>query len=182
MNSVANPPPITDLIEVNYHNLIGEEFIALRGFGFALSPVDLKLIDDWESRGVPSFIPLAVIGDVSDRVNLKGARRPRSLAYIKEEAEARFTELLEGHVGCGGCEKPYCSRRARGVTYNPDIHDRVCDTQPFCLCAIRLDPADERYAAHGCECSADALGLTCLDCDAVLKIFISETGEEVKAA
>jgi len=22
------------------------------------------------------------------------------------------------------------------IEYDPDIHDRVCDSQPFCLCAI----------------------------------------------
>jgi hypothetical protein len=98
--------------------MIGEEFVALRGFGFALSPADLKLIDDWEQRGVPVFIPLNVIGEIADRVNVNGARRPRSLAYIEEEVEARFAEILEGHVGCGGCNRPYCAgvwRRESGV-------------------------------------------------------------------
>lgn len=66
--------------------------------------------------------------------------------------------------------------------YDPDIHDRVCDSRPFCLCAIELDPKDERYATYGCECVNDPLGLSCVDCGAVLKLFVSETGEEVKAA
>lgn len=107
MSDVLNQE--SDQTATNYHALIGEEFVELRGFGFALSPADLRLIDDWEKRGVPLFIPLAVIDEISERVNVSGARRPHSLAYIQEEVEARFAELLEGHVGCGGCKRAYCA-------------------------------------------------------------------------
>jgi hypothetical protein len=111
MNSPITHHPSPDLHEANYHNLIAEEFIALRGFGFALSPAELELIVDWEKCGVPLHVPLAVIAEISERVNLSGARRPHKLAYIQEEVEARFAELRESHVGCGGCDRPYCSRR-----------------------------------------------------------------------
>lgn len=104
--NALQPEPSPDW--VNYHSTIGERFVELRGSGFALSPADLRLVDDWESRGVPLSIVVAVLDDISERVKRNTCQRPRSLAYIEEEVEARFAELLAGHVGCGGCERSFC--------------------------------------------------------------------------
>jgi hypothetical protein len=108
MNPPITHPALPDIYEQNYHTLIGEEFIKLRGFGFALSPHDMRLIDAWEAMGVPVFIPLTVMEEIGERRSAN-QQRPRKLAYIQEEVEARFAELIEGHVGCGGCGKPYCA-------------------------------------------------------------------------
>lgn len=100
--------------ESAYAQSIGDKFIEVRGYGFALSPFDLQLIDKWESRGVPLFIPMNVIADIEERFQVSGSRsqvRIRGLSYIEEEVEARFSELVAGHVGCGGCEKSYCAAR-----------------------------------------------------------------------
>ncbi len=92
-----------------YHQAIGEQFISVRGAGFALSPHDLVLIDKWFFDGVPLHIPMNVLSDVAERISRNGGEgRIRSLSYVQEEVEARFAELVERHVGCGGCEKPYC--------------------------------------------------------------------------
>lgn len=101
--------PSPDIYEQNYHDLIGEEFIRLRGAGFDLSSFDRELLRDWHERGVPLHVPMNVLADAADRIRRMGGPRVRSLSYVKEEVEARFAELVEGHVGCGGCEKSYCA-------------------------------------------------------------------------
>lgn len=102
----------SDISETIFAQQIGEEFIQLRGSGFALSAIDLELISKWYEAGVPLFIPLRVIADVKEYRELKRPTlRVRTLGYIQEEVEAQFAELVNSHVGCGGCERPYCARR-----------------------------------------------------------------------
>jgi hypothetical protein len=91
---------------------IGDEFIQLRASGFDLSALDLALISKWYEWGVPLAIPLRVIADVKEYRELKRPTlRVRTLSYVQEEVEAQFAELVEGHVGCGGCQQSYCANR-----------------------------------------------------------------------
>ncbi len=107
--------------EAEYAQLIGDRFLEIRGRGFSLSPFDMRLIVEWFEQGVPAFIPMNVMADIEDYMQRSGlkagtsrgtSRRIRGMAYIQEEVEARFSELLQGHVGCGGCEKAYCIGKA----------------------------------------------------------------------
>jgi len=104
-------PPATarvepDIFEQTYHGMIAEEFIELRGSSPILSPTDMQLIDNWHKLGIPVGLALRSIRQVM--TNRRG-RRIRSISYCREEVEASFAEMLEGHVGCGGCEQPYCA-------------------------------------------------------------------------
>lgn len=84
--------------EADYAAEIGETFIGVRGAGFSLSPHDIEQISGWFNAGVPLHIPVAVLGEVGERRRQQG-RRVRSLAYVKEEVEARFAEWKEMRVG-----------------------------------------------------------------------------------
>lgn len=95
-----------------YAQTVGDEFIRIRGAGLVLSPLDLDLITKWHELGVPLHIPLTAMAEVEGYRRQKPELRVRGLSYIREEVESSFAELLEGHVGCGGCEKPYCGARA----------------------------------------------------------------------
>jgi hypothetical protein len=98
-----------------YAETIGEEFIEVRGAGFDLSALDRELIAKWFGEGVPLHLPVNALAVVAERFRQAGRARVRSLAYIQEEVEAGFAELLEGHVGCGGCDRPYCAGREAQV-------------------------------------------------------------------
>ncbi len=92
----------------NYHETIADLFIRLRGRSLSLAPLDVQMIDDWHKRGIPLHL---VVNTIEDVVGNHRGKRIRSITYCADEVEARFAELLEGHVGCGGCEKSYCSGR-----------------------------------------------------------------------
>lgn len=97
----------------SYAQLIADEFIRIRGGGgLCLSSTDTQLIDDWYRAGIPVHLPLRALAQVEEWRAKKPAVKIRGLSYIREEVDASFAELLEGHVGCGGCEKSYCSKRA----------------------------------------------------------------------
>jgi hypothetical protein len=82
--------------ETEYAATVGEAFIDVRGAGFDLSPFDLEQITEWFRDGVPLQIPVAVLNEVTER---RRPSRVRSLAYVKEEVEARYAEWLRGRVG-----------------------------------------------------------------------------------
>lgn len=92
-----------------YSQTVADLFIRLRGRSLCLSPMDIDLIQRWKGDGVPLHVAVNAIEEVMG--NHRG-RRVRSLSYCSEEVAARFAELLERHAGCGGCDKPYCARRA----------------------------------------------------------------------
>lgn len=102
----------SDISETVFAQEIGDEFIQLRGSGFGLSGLDMELISQWYEMGVPLAIPLLVIANVKEYRELKRPTlRVRKLSYVQEEVEARFAELVEGHVGCGGCQRSYCANQ-----------------------------------------------------------------------
>jgi hypothetical protein len=84
--------------EEAYAQTVGDEFIRMRGRGFALSPFDLELITKWYEDGVPLHVPIATMADLVHWLELRKLRI-RGLAFIREEVEARFSEWREGRVG-----------------------------------------------------------------------------------
>jgi hypothetical protein len=83
-----------------YAEMIGEEFVRVRGAGFDLSALDTALIAKWFEDGIPLHIPINVIKEAADYRRQKcPARRIRSLCYFQEEVEARFAEWREMRVG-----------------------------------------------------------------------------------
>jgi len=102
----------SDISETVFAQEIGDAFIQLRGSGFDLSALDVDLISKWYEWGVPLAIPLRVMADVKEYRELKRPTlRVRTLSYVQEEVEAQFAEMVEGHLGCGGCERSYCANR-----------------------------------------------------------------------
>ncbi len=91
-----------------YHETIADLFIRLRGRSLSLAPLDVQMIDDWHERGIPLHL---VVNTIEDVVGNHHGKRIRSISYCADEVTARFAELIEGHVGCGGCDQPYCSGR-----------------------------------------------------------------------
>jgi len=103
----------SEVTEEAFVRHIAGAFIDLRGHGFDLSALDVEMITRWFDRGMPLYIPMNVMAEMEERLSKSRAQvRIRGLSYISEEVEARFSELIAGHVGCGGCDRAYCAARS----------------------------------------------------------------------
>lgn len=59
---------------------------------------------------------------------------------------------------------------------NEETQQRICISQPFCLCVGAENEWDE------CDCFADASGKRCAYCHALLEVIHFATGETVEVA
>jgi hypothetical protein len=60
-----------------------------------------------------------------------------------------------------------------------DQTQRICESEPFCLCAGEPQAGDEEKHAMECCCVQRCGGPTCDNCDAALVLIDLESGERV---
>jgi hypothetical protein len=84
---------------LGYHAVVGEFFLALRGSGLLLSPLDQELVAEWERRGVPA--PVVCRGIRRGLAQL-AAEKPgpvRSLRSVRFAVEDEWRAYRSGRVG-----------------------------------------------------------------------------------
>jgi hypothetical protein len=85
--------------EVGYQAVVAEYFLALRGAGLMLSPLDQELVAEWERRGLP--VPVVCRGIRHGLATRAEERRgpARSLRAIRHAVEDEWRAYRSGRVG-----------------------------------------------------------------------------------
>jgi hypothetical protein len=87
---------------LSYQSVVAEYFLALRGSGLMLSPLDQELAAEWERRGIP--VAVVCRGLKAARAALlaeraPGSPPPRSLRAHRFGVEQEWSAYREGRVG-----------------------------------------------------------------------------------
>ncbi|MGC4000822.1 MAG: hypothetical protein QM767_26565 [Anaeromyxobacter sp.] len=84
---------------VHYQAVVAEYFLALRGTGLLLSPLDQELVAGWERRGLP--VAVVCRGMKRGAEELAAARRgpPRSLRAVRLAVEDEWRAYRSARVG-----------------------------------------------------------------------------------
>lgn len=80
-----------------YLRAIEARFAALRGRGFMISAIDVAVVDQWRTRGIPVSLALRVLEEEVRRFTRAGSGRelPRSLSYFEKPLREAFRRYLE---------------------------------------------------------------------------------------
>jgi hypothetical protein len=84
---------------LDYRAVVAEFFLALRGAGLLLSPLDEELVCEWERRGIPVAVVCRGIRAGLEQLAAEGARRPRSLRAIRCAVDDAWRAYRGGRVG-----------------------------------------------------------------------------------
>ncbi|MFT3914599.1 MAG: hypothetical protein QM704_10915 [Anaeromyxobacteraceae bacterium] len=85
---------------LDYTLVVAEYFLALRGSGLLLSPLDQELVAEWERRGIPVAIVCRGIRHGLERLAEEGqARPPRTLRAVRGAVEDEWRTYRHGRVG-----------------------------------------------------------------------------------
>jgi hypothetical protein len=86
---------------LDYHAVVTEYFLGLRGAGLLVSPLDEELVREWERRGVPVAVVCrglrAGLEDAAGRA--PGASPPRSIRALRLAVEDAWRAYQAGRVG-----------------------------------------------------------------------------------
>lgn len=85
---------------LDYQAVVAEYFLALRGAGLLLSPLDQDLVSEWERRGVP--VPVVCRGlrrGVERLAEERPPRPPRSVRALRFAVEDEWRAYQSGRVG-----------------------------------------------------------------------------------
>jgi hypothetical protein len=84
---------------LDYGAVVAEYFLALRGVGLLLSPLDEELVAEWERRGIPVAVVCRGIRAGLEQLASAGARRPRSLRAVRLAVDDAWRAYRSGRVG-----------------------------------------------------------------------------------
>ena len=87
---------------LDYHAVVTEYFLGLRGGGLLVSPLDEELVRDWERRGVPvSVVCRGLRAGLEDAAARRGpgAPPPRSIRALRFAVEDAWRAYQAGRVG-----------------------------------------------------------------------------------
>jgi len=85
---------------LDYPAVIAEYFLALRGAGLLLSPLDQELVEEWERRGIPVAVVCRGLRHGVERLaEDRPPRPPRSLRALRFAVEDEWRAYRSGRVG-----------------------------------------------------------------------------------
>src|SRR5581483_6060131 len=84
--------------EISYADLVGEAFLATRGTGLVLSPVDVQLLRGYEAAAVPAPILIRAIFIAAERRRAHGKPPHPSLSSMRRSLDAVARRFLAGQV------------------------------------------------------------------------------------
>lgn len=90
--------------ELTFVDLVGEAFLAVRGTGLVLSPVDVELLRRYEAADIPAPILIKAIFVTAGRRRAHGKPPHQSLSSMKRSLEAAAVRFQSGQVR--GAEAP----------------------------------------------------------------------------
>jgi hypothetical protein len=85
-----------------YRAVVAEYFLALRGSGLMLSPLDAQLVAEWEERGIPVAVVCRGLRrgfEEHAEGRPASAARPRSLRALRGAVESEWRGYRSGRVG-----------------------------------------------------------------------------------
>jgi hypothetical protein len=87
---------------LDYHGVVAEYFLGLRGTGLMISPLDEELVAEWERRGLPvAVVCRGLRRGLEDAAERRGpsASRPRSIRALRLAVEDEWRAYRSGRVG-----------------------------------------------------------------------------------
>lgn len=94
---------MSDLPEsaLGYATVVTEYFLALRGAGLLVSPLDLSLVADWEARGIPAPVVCRGLRRAAEAAleRRRNGSPLRSIRACRGAVEAEWQAWLEARVG-----------------------------------------------------------------------------------
>jgi hypothetical protein len=87
--------------DLGYLDVVGEAFLAVRGQGLVLSPVDVELVRKYEAAGIPANALVHGIVRAAERRRAHGKPPPRSLSALKRTLDAEARRHQGGQVRAG---------------------------------------------------------------------------------
>ncbi len=84
--------------ELTFVDLVGEAFLAVRGTGLVLSPVDVELLRRYEAAAIPPPILIRAILIAADRRRAHGKPSHPSLSAMKRSLDAAARRFQHGQV------------------------------------------------------------------------------------
>jgi hypothetical protein len=85
--------------ELGYPAVVVEYFLALRGAGLLVSPLDEELVRDWERRGLPVAVVCEGLREGMAAARARGGPLPRSLRALRLAVEDGWRAYRAGRVG-----------------------------------------------------------------------------------
>ncbi|MGQ0505690.1 MAG: hypothetical protein ACT4TC_10265 [Myxococcaceae bacterium] len=104
--------------EASFEELVQECFLAHRGAGLMLSPLDLQLVGNWVERGVPFDVVARGIRQAAEKALFDakpGEPVLRTLRGCKREVEGEHKKFLARSAGAGDESAIAPDRRAKKV-------------------------------------------------------------------
>jgi hypothetical protein len=84
---------------LDYQAVVAEYFLALRGSGLMLSPLDQDAVADWERRGVPVSVVCRGLRRGLEDLAERRAGSPRSIRALRPAVEDEWRAYQHGRVG-----------------------------------------------------------------------------------
>jgi hypothetical protein len=84
---------------LGYAAVVTEYFLALRGAGLLVSPLDEELVAEWERRGVPVAVVCRGLRDGMEAARERGGPGPRSIRALRLAVEDAWRAYRGGRVG-----------------------------------------------------------------------------------
>lgn len=84
--------------EINFADLVGEAFLAVRGTGLLLSPVDVELVRGYEAAGIPAPLLIRAIFLAAERRRAHGKPPHASLSSMRRSLDAAARRFQSGQT------------------------------------------------------------------------------------
>ena len=84
---------------LDYRTVVSEYFLALRGAGLMLSPLDEEVVADWERRGIPVAVVCRGLRNAVEGLVERRPGGPRSLRALGFAVEDEWSAYRAGRVG-----------------------------------------------------------------------------------
>ncbi|BDG02462.1 hypothetical protein [Anaeromyxobacter oryzae] len=84
---------------LGYQAVVTEYFLALRGAGLLVSPLDEELVLEWERRGLPVAVVCQGLKDGMAALAARNAGAPRSIRSLRLAVEDAWRAYRAGRVG-----------------------------------------------------------------------------------
>jgi hypothetical protein len=169
---------------LGYGAVVAEYFLALRGAGLLLSPLDEELVAEWERRGIPVAVVCRGIRAALEQLASEGARRPRSLRAVRFAVDDAWRAYRSGRVGdapAPPAEAEVAGRRLRAARALVEEAGRACgdELRPGFRAAWRALAAEAAFPGSPLERAEAALAAA----DAhLVRAWVSSLAPEARAA
>ncbi len=84
---------------LDYHGVVAEYFLGLRGSGLMLSPLDEDVVADWERRGIPVAIVCRGLRRGLEDLAERRPGRPRAIRALRFAVEDEWRAYQQDRVG-----------------------------------------------------------------------------------